>query len=201
MKSLRVVCLLTILALILVGCGKRQEEARIIPLSRTEEPPVLLAKSAKPAVVPRELSTSSSNSVLWEEQFSKDIKGWYDYDDHYSYNATIEGVGGGKAKITECGDSGWGKSAIVIEDLNIAGDTEIVVKVDSVDHDSAFKIGISSLDWGEYYDLIGGKNFPGIYKVKIAEATGWEGNKDFNLVLVIEGTRKSATFDYIKISE
>ena len=147
------------------------------------------------------VSLCSAQNVGWEDNFSTGVEEWYDEDDNDTFNCRITALKDGTARIEEIGETAWGKVAKVVVDVDLDKYPIVEVKANHVDVDSAFKIGVASLDWSEYYDVITGQNLAGVYSENIIEKTEWSDMKPnkFNLVIIIEGFRKGTIFDYIRL--
>jgi len=143
-----------------------------------------------------------AQEIGWEEDFTRGVveEEWYDNNDDSSFGAVITDDGKTLAKVKEVGKGDWGKVAIIIPDLDLDKYHILEVKVKEVELDSGFKVGVASLDWSEYYDLVTGVNTKGgVYEADIKKKTPWKGKKDLCLVLIVEGDDKTVIFDDIKI--
>ncbi|MBU0479267.1 hypothetical protein KKC91_11970 [bacterium] len=148
------------------------------------------------------ISLCSAQDIGWEDNFNTGVAEWYDEYDSDSFNCIITSLEDGTASIEVIGNSTWGKVAKVIEDVDLNKYPVIEIKANHVDPDSAFKVGITSLDWKEYYEIIPGQNLPGVYSESIKENVKLSNkfNSKFNLVIIIEGSNKSSIFDYIRLT-
>lgn len=142
----------------------------------------------------------SAQKVGWEDDFNKGTEGWYDQKTSNTFNCTITPIKTGSiAKIEVVGDSSWGKVATIIENVDLDKYPIVEVKVDQVDVNSAFKIGVASIDWSNYYEIIPGQNLSGTYSGNIKEKTEWSGSPKFNLIIIMEGAKKTCTVDNIRL--
>jgi hypothetical protein len=135
----------------------------------------------------------------WQNDCSS-IKDWYDNKADAGFHAKMEQAEPSVVKVTQDGGETWGKVAYVVKEVDLEKTPILEVKINKVDSNSAFKIGVAPLDWSDTYVVVQRSSADGIHKGDIKAATGWTGKKDFNIVLIIEGAGKATWFDNIRIT-
>ena len=145
------------------------------------------------------VSFAEDAAVGWQHDCSS-IKDWYDNQMEPGFHAKVEQAEPSVIKVIQTGGDTWGKVAYVVKGVDLDKTPILEVKVNKVDVGSAYKVAVASLNWSEFYEVIPRSSADGVQKGDIKTASGWSGVKDFNVVLVIEGTGKAAWFDNIKIA-
>jgi hypothetical protein len=147
------------------------------------------------AVSPR---LEAEDLMGWQNDCSS-TKDWFDNASDPSFMAKIEQAEPSVFKVTQTGPQTWGKVACVVKEVDLDNTPVLQVKVNKVDLNSAYKIGVASLDWKEFYEIVPRSSADGLRVANIKSATGWSGLKDFNIVVIVEGKGKSAYLDELKI--
>lgn len=145
--------------------------------------------------------------VAWENDFSS-TDGWQDASVDPGMNAYIRKESGkGTCMVTQDGDDTWGKVAFLVEDVNLEETPILEAVLTQVGKGSAFKIGVSPLDWSEFIEVLKRSSADGTHKGDIEKAVKRAGRKDllegpasFYVVIVVEGKGKSAYFDHLRIT-
>jgi len=135
----------------------------------------------------------------WQHDCSS-IKDWYDNKSDAGFHAKVEQAEPSVIKVAQEGADTWGKVAYVVKGVDLDKTPTLEVKVNKVDLNSAFKVAVSSLNWSEFYEVIPRSSADGLQKGDIKAASGWNGVKDFNVVIIVEGQGKASWFDNIKIA-
>lgn len=142
---------------------------------------------------------SAEEIVGWENDCSS-IDGWYTRIDNPTYGANVEQYEKSVMQVHQMGSETWGKVAFVVKDVDIDATPYLQIKVNKVDKDSAFKVGVAPLDWSVFYLVVPQSSADGIHFGDLKTVTGWTGKKDFNVVLIVEGKGKAFYVDHLKIS-
>jgi len=137
--------------------------------------------------------------IGWQSDCSS-TKDWYDNKVDPGFGAKIEQAEPSVIKVTQDGKDTWGKVAFVVKDVNIDATPNLEAKINKVDQDAAFKIGVAPLDWSELFVVIPRSSADGIHKGDIKAASGWTGKKSFNVVIIVEGKGKAVWVSDLKIS-
>ncbi len=176
--------------LVLAACGKTEAPAPTPALPTAE------VVSGQPAQEP---APASATTVFWQQNFDS-VEGWFDMNDDKSYASLLTGESGGKAKLTEAGPDEWGKSAILIKDLDMSRAPMLEATVVAIDG-GKWGVGIVPDPWNDadYKELLPWQEASGTKTVDLAAATGWSGMKNVNLVILVANEGKSVTFDDVKI--
>ncbi|MBV9463612.1 MAG: hypothetical protein JO317_05230 [Verrucomicrobiae bacterium] len=127
------------------------------------------------------------------------VKDWYTKNEDPSFQAKLDPAEPGVLKLTQEGTDTWGKAAFVVKDVDLDKTPILEVKVNKVDKDAAYKVGVAPLDWSELFVVVPRSSADGVSSGNIKTATGWSGKKSFNVVLIVEGKSKAVWFDDIKI--
>lgn len=135
----------------------------------------------------------------WQNDCSS-IKDWYDNKADSGFHAKVEQAEPSVIKVTQEGGENWGKVAYVVKGVDLEKTPVLEIKVNKVDMNSAFKVGVAPLDWSDMFVVVQRSSADGVQKGDIKAATGWSGVKDFNIVLVVEGQGKASWFDNIRIT-
>lgn len=145
------------------------------------------------------INTLMMAESLWRDDFDN-VENWYDNKTDESFRAVIvPGRKKGTAEVVQKGKGNWGKVAFVVMNVDIDTYNIIRVKVNKVSKSGDYKILAISKDWGESYVVIDRSKGKGIKEGNIKEATGWKGMQTFNIVVVVEGTKKKVVLDWIEL--
>ncbi len=144
--------------------------------------------------------------IAWETDCSS-IEGWRSNADDPGMHATISQDEPATIKVTQDGADTWGKVAYPLKDINLDETPILEVKVNQVDLNSAFIVGVASADWTDYVPVIARSSADGMHVANITRAIresskkpdAWKGPVSFNLVIIIEGKGRSTYFDHIRI--
>ena len=136
--------------------------------------------------------------IAWQTDFET-LSGWYDNKTNSGFMAKIDQPESSVLRVTQQGQDSWGKVAVVVENVDLNKTAILQTKVNKVDENSAIKVCVASLDWSEFYEVIPRTSADGVHTGDIKKATGWNGTKSFNVVLVVEGKEKAAWFKHIQI--
>ena len=149
-------------------------------------------------LTPSAFGNTGEEAAGWHNDCST-LKGWYCSTENPTFEAKVEQVEPSVIKVTQEGKDGWGKAAVVVKDVNLDNTSRLEVKVSRVDKDSAYQVGVASLDWTQFFVVVPRSSADGIKVGDIKAATGWTGVKDFNVVVIVEGKGKGSYFDELKI--
>lgn len=141
---------------------------------------------------------ANEGTLGWHNDCST-VEGWFSNPEDKSFEAKVEQSEPSVIKVEQDGKDGWGKAAIAVKNVNLDSTSVLQVKVNKVDKDSAYQIGVASTDWSEFFVVVPRSSADGLKAGDIKAATGWSGTKDFNVVLIIEGKSKASYFDELKI--
>lgn len=167
---------------------------------------VLMVESAAAAPKAAGGDDAEAAKVAWENDFSS-TEGWQDASVDPGMNAYIRKESGkGTCMVTQDGADTWGKVAFLVEDVSLEETPILEAAVTQVGKGSAFKVGISPLDWSEFIEVLKRSSADGTHKGDIEKAVKRAGRKDllegpasFYVVIVVEGKGKSSYFDHMRI--
>lgn len=183
------VSFLVVLATLFAACGGNASAPETVPATPAE--PVAAAPAAQPA-------------VAWDAGF-KSLDGWLDNKIDPSLQADLALVDG-KFKLTENGAQDWGKASFLIKGLDF--DRKPVLDVNVAETAGAkWGLGMAPLapdgkGWvdSEYKSLLDWQEQPGSKTVDLAQVTGFSGQKDVWIVILVANEGKSAFYDTLKIN-
>lgn len=153
-------------------------------------------------------SAQREESVAWEFDCTS-TDGWIDneMDPEIGTSLRLESGTKGVMIVKQEGKDTWGKSAVLVEGINLNETPILEAMVTKVDKGSGFKLGIAPTDWSTFIEVIKRSSADGKHTGDIEKAVKRAGRKDllegevsFFLVIVIEGKGKASYFEHLKIS-
>lgn len=182
---------LVVLATLFAACGGNAPAPGPEAAPAAPAEPVAAAPAAQPA-------------AAWDAGF-KSLDGWLDNKIDVSLQADLALVDG-KFKLTENGAQDWGKASFLIKGLDF--DRQPVLEVNVADAAGAkWGLGMAPLapngkGWvdSEYKTLLDWQEQAGAKTLDLAQVTGFTGQKDVWIVILVANEGKSAIFDTLKIN-
>ncbi|HBA83407.1 MAG TPA: hypothetical protein DCZ95_04860 [Verrucomicrobia bacterium] len=141
----------------------------------------------------------------WHNDCSS-IQGWRSNPEDPGMCAKVEQVEPSVIKVTQDGNSTWGKAAYFISGIDLEKNPMLYLKATKVDLNSAFTVQVASSDWSDCITVVSRTSADGLHDGNIRKAVrvsktpdAWKGEASFWLVIVIEGKGKGTFIDDICI--
>ncbi|OQA29661.1 MAG: hypothetical protein BWY59_00152 [Verrucomicrobia bacterium ADurb.Bin345] len=149
---------------------------------------------------------AKDETATWGNDCSA-IEGWIDSSTDPEIGTTLQLESGkGILVVRQDGKETWGKTAILVNDVDLNKASTLEMVVTQVDKGSAFKVGIAPTDWSDFIEVLKRSSADGTHKGDIEKAVKRANRKDllegpvsFYLVIVVEGKGKAAYVDEVKI--
>ncbi|MEK8024216.1 MAG: hypothetical protein AAB229_10465 [Candidatus Hydrogenedentota bacterium] len=186
----------------MAGCGSKTPQAGTLdgaPVTTASADLTAGTRERNPEPFP---GKPAVDVLAWDNLFTS-VDGFYDADDDASFNARILSNPAGKGSLTAVGEADWGKSVLVVPQIDFSRGPVLTVVVSDVEEGASWNVGATSNPWSDaaYHTIIPSQNRAGTVTADLAQTTGWTSPRDnFNLVLVIEGRDKSVIFDSLHIN-
>jgi hypothetical protein len=150
--------------------------------------------------------TSPLNGDAYLEHFNGNPGqpgGWWDYTNAPGNNAEIENSGAGTAKVFKAGKDVWGKVLSDRLKLDVDVNNTLSIVVNQIDQNVGLKVMLLEQGSSTPVEVSDPQLGAGVHRFNIPAKTGWTGEKNFSIMLVVEAknNRLGARIDEIRIDE